>query len=44
MYDASKQVGEPVPAKRFPLISPFAQFPKVGDLAAYGPNDPIEAE
>jgi hypothetical protein len=44
MYDASKQVGELVLAKLFPLISLFAQFPKGGDLVAYGPNDPIEAE
>jgi putative ABC transport system substrate-binding protein len=38
MFVASKQIGEIAIAKRLPLISLFAEFPKVGGLIAYGPN------
>ena len=34
----SKQIGELAMAKRLPLISLFAEFPKSGGLIAYGPN------
>jgi putative ABC transport system substrate-binding protein len=34
----SKQIGELALAKRLPLISLFAEFPKSGGLIAYGPN------
>jgi putative tryptophan/tyrosine transport system substrate-binding protein len=34
----SKQIGEHAIALRLPLISLFAEFPKVGGLMAYGPN------
>jgi putative tryptophan/tyrosine transport system substrate-binding protein len=35
---ASKQIAEIALAKRLPLISLFAEFPKSGGLIAYGPN------
>jgi putative tryptophan/tyrosine transport system substrate-binding protein len=38
VFGASKQVGELALAKRLPLISLFAEFPKSGGLIAYGPN------
>ena len=38
MFVASKQIGELALAKRLPLISLFAEFPKSGGLIAYGPN------
>ena len=38
VYAASKQIGELALAKRLPLISLFAEFPKSGGLIAYGPN------
>ena len=38
VFVASKQIGELALAKRLPLISLFAQFPKSGGLIAYGPN------
>jgi ABC-type uncharacterized transport system substrate-binding protein len=38
VFGASKQIGELALAKRLPLISLFAQFPKAGGLIAYGPN------
>ena len=38
VFVASKQIGELAVAKRLPLISLFAEFPKVGGLIAYGPN------
>ena len=38
VFVASKQIGELALAKRLPLISLFAEFPKVGGLIAYGPN------
>jgi putative ABC transport system substrate-binding protein len=34
----SKQIGQLALAKRLPLISMFAEFPKVGGFIAYGPN------
>ena len=34
----SKQIGELALAKRLPLISLFAEFPKSGGFIAYGPN------
>jgi putative ABC transport system substrate-binding protein len=34
----SKQIGELALAKRLPLISLFAEFPKSGGLISYGPN------
>ena len=34
----SKQIGELAIAKRLPLISLFAEFPRAGGLIAYGPN------
>jgi putative ABC transport system substrate-binding protein len=37
-FQVSKQVGEIAIANRLPLISLFAEFPKVGGLIAYGPN------
>jgi putative tryptophan/tyrosine transport system substrate-binding protein len=38
VFVASKQIGELALAKRLPLISLFAEFPKAGGLIAYGPN------
>jgi len=38
VFIASKQIGELALAKRLPLISLFAEFPKSGGLIAYGPN------
>ena len=38
MFVASKQIGEIALAKRLPLISLFAEYPKSGGLIAYGPN------
>jgi putative tryptophan/tyrosine transport system substrate-binding protein len=38
VFVASKQIGELALAKRLPLISLFAEFPKTGGLIAYGPN------
>jgi putative ABC transport system substrate-binding protein len=38
MFVYSKQIGERAIAQRLPLISLFAEFPKVGGLMAYGPN------
>jgi putative ABC transport system substrate-binding protein len=38
VFSASKQIAELALAKRLPLISLFAEFPKVGGLIAYGPN------
>ena len=38
VFGASKQIGELALAKRLPLISLFAEFPKSGGLIAYGPN------
>jgi putative tryptophan/tyrosine transport system substrate-binding protein len=38
VFVASKQIGEIAIAKRLPLISLFAEFPKQGGLIAYGPN------
>src|SRR4029077_17867998 len=38
VFLASKQIGELALAKRLPLISLFAEFPKSGGLIAYGPN------
>jgi putative ABC transport system substrate-binding protein len=34
----SKQIGELAIAKRLPLISLFAEFPRAGGLIAHGPN------
>ena len=38
VFVRSKQIGELALAKRLPLISLFAEFPKSGGLIAYGPN------
>jgi putative tryptophan/tyrosine transport system substrate-binding protein len=38
VFTGSKQIGELALAKRLPLISLFAEFPKVGGFIAYGPN------
>jgi putative ABC transport system substrate-binding protein len=38
VFLSSKQIGEIAMAKRLPLISLFAEFPKSGGLVAYGPN------
>jgi len=38
VFGYSKQIGEIALAKRLPLISLFAEFPRVGGLIAYGPN------
>jgi len=38
VFRSSKQIGELAIAQRLPLISLFAEFPKVGGLLAYGPN------
>jgi putative ABC transport system substrate-binding protein len=38
VFLSSKQIGELALAKRLPLISLFAEFPRVGGLVAYGPN------
>jgi ABC-type uncharacterized transport system substrate-binding protein len=38
VFISSKQIGELALAKRIPLISLFAEFPKVGGFIAYGPN------
>jgi putative tryptophan/tyrosine transport system substrate-binding protein len=38
VFQSSKQIGELAIAKRLPLISLFAEFPKSGGLIAYGPN------
>jgi putative tryptophan/tyrosine transport system substrate-binding protein len=38
VFVASKQIGELALAKRLPLISLFAEFPKSSGLIAYGPN------
>src|SRR5215469_13858971 len=35
---SSKEIGELALAKRLPLISLFAEFPKSGGLIAYGPD------
>ena len=35
---ASKQIGELALTKRLPLISLFAEFPKLGGLISYGPR------
>ena len=38
VFTSSKQIGELALAKRLPLISLFAEFPKAGGFMAYGPN------
>jgi putative tryptophan/tyrosine transport system substrate-binding protein len=38
VFTSSKQISEFALAKRLPLISLFAEFPKSGGLIAYGPN------
>ena len=38
VWNSSKQIGEIALTNRMPLISLFAEFPKVGGLIAYGPN------
>jgi putative ABC transport system substrate-binding protein len=38
VWNSSKQIGDIAIAKRLPLISLFAEFPKAGGLIAYGPN------
>jgi putative tryptophan/tyrosine transport system substrate-binding protein len=38
VFGFSKQIGELALAKRLPLISLFAEFPKSGGFIAYGPN------
>ena len=38
VFLSSKQIGELAIAKRLPLISLFAEFPKAGGLMAYGPS------
>jgi putative tryptophan/tyrosine transport system substrate-binding protein len=38
VFISSKQIGEIAIAKRLPLISLFAEFPKQGGLISYGPN------
>jgi putative ABC transport system substrate-binding protein len=38
VYGSSKQIGEIAIARRLPLISLFAVFPKSGGLISYGPN------
>jgi putative ABC transport system substrate-binding protein len=38
VFASSKQIGGLAIAKRLPLISLFAEFPKGGGLMAYGPN------
>jgi putative tryptophan/tyrosine transport system substrate-binding protein len=38
VFTFAKQIGELAIAKRLPLISLFAEFPKGGGLMAYGPN------
>ena len=38
VFTSSKQISEIALAKRLPLISLFAEFPKVGGLIGYGPN------
>jgi putative tryptophan/tyrosine transport system substrate-binding protein len=38
VFVSSKQIGELAMAKRLPLISLLAEFPKVGGFMAYGPN------
>ena len=38
MFGTSKQIGELAIAKRLPLISLFAEFPKSGGFLSYGPN------
>jgi putative tryptophan/tyrosine transport system substrate-binding protein len=38
VFTASKRIGELGIAKRIPLISLFAEFPKAGGFMAYGPN------
>jgi putative ABC transport system substrate-binding protein len=38
VFTSSKQIGELALAKRLPLISLFAEFPKASGLIAYGPN------
>ena len=38
VFDSSKQISELALAKRLPLVSLFAEFPKSGGLIAYGPN------
>ena len=40
VYVASNQIAELAIAKRLPLISLLAEFPKAGGLMAYGPNLP----
>jgi putative ABC transport system substrate-binding protein len=38
VFTFSKEIGELALAKRLPLISLFAEFPKAGGFIAYGPN------
>jgi putative ABC transport system substrate-binding protein len=38
VFNYSKQIGQLALAKRLPLISMFAEFPKLGGFIAYGPN------
>ena len=38
VFVSSKQIAELAIAKRLPLISLFAEYPKSGGLIAYGPN------
>ena len=38
VFGSSKQIGELAIAQQLPLISLFAEFPKVGGLLAYGPS------
>lgn len=43
VFVASEQIGKLAIIHRLPLISLFAEFPKVGGLIAYGPKvDPVE--
>jgi putative tryptophan/tyrosine transport system substrate-binding protein len=38
VWNSSKQISDIAIAKRLPLISLFAEFPKAGGFIAYGPN------
>jgi putative ABC transport system substrate-binding protein len=38
VFGSSKQIGEIALAKRLPLVSLFAEFPKAGGFMAYGPD------
>ena len=38
VFGSSKQIGEIALAKRLPLVSLFADFPKAGGFMAYGPD------